>query len=178
MRIFCWLPLMLLGGDVSLRSGPQVNQRPGPYSALVSVGPQRGTQHCFICEAGDKPTVIVFARQLTPALGRLIHQLDKSLQKNQAKDPRGWVTVLAEDQPTQDAKIVDWAKKNATGNVPIAVFEDLGGPPSYLLHRDAEVTVLFSAQQKVARNFVFRAGELKDGQVENLVKSMQGFLAK
>src|SRR4051794_13633154 len=118
------LILPLLAPERPLRSGLQPNQRPTPYSALVSVGKERGQQHCFICEAEDRPVVIVFARSLNDPLGKLLNRLDGLLDKHKDAELRAWTTVIAEDQTAMDAKIVDWSKKHATGNVPIAVFED------------------------------------------------------
>jgi hypothetical protein len=158
--------------DDPCKSGLQPNQRPGPYSALVSVGPQRGTQHCFICEAADRPIVIVFARTLSDPLGKLAHRLDKLMVEHKAVDLRGWVTFLAVDQTALDAHVVQWGQKHATGKVPLAVFEDVVGPPTYLLAREADVTVLLSVKQKVVANFAFRKGELNDAAVEQIVKSV------
>ncbi len=56
--------------DEPCKSGLQPAQRPGPYSSLVAVGPQRGQQHCYVCEAADRPVVIVFARSLSEPLTR------------------------------------------------------------------------------------------------------------
>ena len=61
-------------------SGLAPGQRPGPYSSVVSVGPQRGTSHCFICETADRPMVIVFARQPNDALGKLVRGIDRTLE--------------------------------------------------------------------------------------------------
>src|SRR5262249_56691231 len=85
--------------DEPCKSGPQPNQRPGPYSALVAVGKERGTQHCFICEAADKPIVIVFARTLGDPLGKLVHKLDQALTHPKSPELGAWVTFLADDQP-------------------------------------------------------------------------------
>ena len=46
-------------------SGVQPGNKIGPYSFLVATGPQRGQQTCYVCETGDKPAVVVFARKLT-----------------------------------------------------------------------------------------------------------------
>src|SRR5215468_5720664 len=54
--------LTAAGAQPPLRSGLAPGVRPGPYSALVCTGPERGQQHCYICEAEDRPVVIVFAR--------------------------------------------------------------------------------------------------------------------
>jgi hypothetical protein len=153
-------------------SGPKPGQRPGSYSSLVSVGAQRGQQHCFICETADRPAVIVFARTLGDPLGRLTRGLDKALSDHKDAELRAWVTFLSDDQTALDPRVVEWGKKHALRNVPLAVFEDVVGPPSYLIARDADVTVLLSVKQKVVRNFAFRAGELNDERVAEILKSV------
>jgi hypothetical protein len=154
------------------KSGPAPNQRPGPYSSLVCVGPQRGQQHCYICEAGDRPIVIVFARSLSAPLGTLVKQIDNAVKENKATEMRGWVTFLAEDQTRMDPKIVQWARDHAISTVPCAVFEDTVGPPTYLLAREAEVTVLLSVKQKVVANFAYRAGELNQTAIRDIVTAI------
>jgi len=169
---FFVLSAIIAQADDACKSGPQPNQRPGPYSALVAVGAERGTQHCYICEAADRPIMIVFARSLSDPLGKLVHKLDKLLVDHKAADLKVWVTFLAEDQTAFDPQVVQWGKKHATGKVPMAVFEDVVGPPTYLLHREADVTVLLSVKQKVVANFAFRKGELNDAVIEQIVKSV------
>lgn len=153
-------------------SGLKSGQRPGPYSSLVSVGPQRGQSHCFICETANRPAVIVFARTLSDPLGKLVRGLDKARADHKDADLRAWVTFLSDDQTALDPKVVEWGKKNALRDVPLGVFEDVVGPPSYLLARDADVTVLLSVKQKVVRNFAFRAGELNDERIAEILKAV------
>src|SRR6266446_5545266 len=155
--------LVVLGGlraagmaQEPCRSGIPVGQRPGPYAALVATGTYRGQSHCFVCETADRPAVIIFARSLSEPLGKLTHQLDKALNTYKSADLRAWVTFLGDDQTRLDPKVVQWGQKHATGNVPLAVFEDVAGPPSYRLARDADVTILFSVGQRVVANFAFR----------------------
>src|SRR5438128_10026051 len=81
-----------LSADEPCKSGLQPKQRPGPYSFLVSVGAERGQQHCFTCEAGDKPTIIVFARSFSDSLGKLVHRIDKALTEHKSAELRAWVT--------------------------------------------------------------------------------------
>jgi hypothetical protein len=153
-------------------SGLPPGQRPGPYSAVVCTGPERGKSHCYICETGDRPAVVVFARTLTDPLGKLVSQLDKALAENKPAELRAWVTFLHGDQSAIDGKIVGWGKKHAVRSVPLAVFEDIGGPPSYKLGKDADVTVMLFVKQKVAANFAFRAGELTDEKAAEVFKAL------
>src|SRR5262249_10191894 len=146
-------------------SGLPPGQKPGPYAAVVCTGPQRGQSHCYVCDTGEKPAVVVFARSLSAPLGKLVGQLDKALLDHKDPDLRPWVPFVNEDQASLDAKVVEWGKQNAVRGVSLAVFEDAGGPPSYKLNRDADVTVLLFVKQKVVANFAFRAGELTEEKV-------------
>lgn len=159
------------------QSGPQPGQRTGPYSALVCVGKERGTQHCYICENADKPVVIVFARNFSDPLGKLVHKLDQETKKHKDFELKAWVTFLADNQTALDAKVVAWSKQHATGNIPLAVFEDEGGPPSYLLNRDADVTVLVANKQRVVANFAFREGEFDARAIEAVLRTMPKILS-
>src|ERR1051325_7711474 len=106
---------LAIAAEEPCKSGLPPDKRPGPYAALVSVGRERGQQHCFICEAEDRPIMIVFARSLSDPLGNLVHRMDKLLAEHKAAELRGWVTFLAEDQTALDPQVVQWGQKHATG---------------------------------------------------------------
>ncbi len=163
---------LAVAADAPCVSGPRVGQRPGPYSFVMCTGEQRGKSHCCICETADRPAAIVFARSLSAPLGKLAAGLDKALAEHRKNELRAWITLLHEDQSVLDADVLRWAKKHAVKTTPVGVFEDLDGPPSYRLHRDADVTVLLAVKQKVVANFAFRAGEMKDKQVAEVLRAI------
>jgi hypothetical protein len=158
--------------QMGLRSGLQPGQRPGPYTSIVCSGPQRGTLHCFICETADKPAVIIFARSLSDPLGKLASKLDRAVSEHKAAELRAWITFLAADQTSLDAQVVQWGLKHAVGSVPLGVFEDVVGPPTYRIAREADVTVLLSVQQKVVANYTFRKGDLTDERIEEILRAL------
>ena len=157
-------------------SGLNPGQKPGPYAALVAVGTERGQSHCFICDTAERPAVIVFARHLDDPLAKLVAGIDKALADNKKAELRGWVTFLNDDQTAFDPLVLDWAKKNAIRNVPMAVFEDVNGPPTYRLNRDADVTVLLYTKHKVTQNFAFRNGELTGERIADVLKAIPPLL--
>src|SRR5262245_42794504 len=165
-------PVLAVAGDSPCVSGPRAGQRPGPYSFVLCTGDQRGKSHCYVCETADRPAVIVFARSLSDPLGKLTAGLDKALADHKKADLRAWVTILHEDQSKLDADVLAWVKKHAVKSTPTGVFEDVDGPPSYKLHRDADVTVLLAVKQKVVVNYAFRAGEMKDKQVKEILEAI------
>lgn len=153
-------------------SGTPVGKRPGPYSFLVATGPQRGQQTCYICEQhdGDKPAVVVFARNTTDSLGKLMSKIDAVAIAKKDTGCKAWLTILA-DKADLDS-LAKWTQKQGIKSSPVGVFEDADGPPSYKLHKDAEVTVLIFTKQKVTANFAFRAGELDDKAMDSVLKAM------
>jgi hypothetical protein len=161
---------MAPGLDNPCLSGPTKGQRTGPYAAIISTGPERGRSHCYICETGEKPAVIVFARSLSKELGPLAEKIDKAMAEHKGADLRGWMTILKADQLEFDPQVVSFAKEHALGRLPLGIFEDEGGPPSYRLSRDADITVLVCNKQKVEANFAFRSGELTTARLNEIVK--------
>jgi hypothetical protein len=160
------------------RSGLQPGQRPGPYAFLVAVGPQRGQSHCFICETGDRPAVIVFARSTGDPLARLVGRLSQTVKDHKKAELRSWVTFLSENQPELEPRLVEWGRQHGISNVSLGVFEDLDGPPSYRLSREADVTVLLSVNQRVVANFAFRPGELNDEKVKGILEALPKIVTK
>jgi hypothetical protein len=153
-------------------SGTPVGKRPGPYSFLVATGPQRGQQTCYICEQheGNKPAAVVFARTTSDPLGKLLVKLDAEALAHKDSGCKVWMTLLAE-KADLDA-LAKWAQKQGLKSAPVGAFEDADGPPSYKLHKDADVTVILFTKQKVVANFAFRAGELDDKAIESVLKAV------
>jgi hypothetical protein len=174
-----WLSIVLLAtwaAEGPCVSGPSVGQRPGPYAFVMSTGSERGKSHCYICETADRPMVILFARKLSEPLGKLTEKLDKAVVRHKKDELRSWVTLLADDQNVLDRSIVDWSRKRGLKAIPIGVFEDTVGPPTYKLHADAEITVLLAVKQKVVANFAYREGELTDAQIADILASLPKIL--
>jgi hypothetical protein len=160
----------LLTAAEPLAPGLKEGQRPGPYSSVVSVGEQRGKSHCFICETADRPAVIVFARSLSDQLGKLAVKLDRAVEDNKASELRAWTTFLHADQSALDPQLKQWARTHALRAVPLTVFEDVDGPPSYKLNREADVVVIAYVKQKTVASFAFRPGELTDERIAEILK--------
>jgi hypothetical protein len=160
------------------QSGLQPGQKPGPYTFVVSTGPQRGQLYCYICETADRPAVVVFARSLSEPLAKLARGLDRAMTEHKSAGLRCWVTFLHDDQPALDPKVVQWGQQHAIRSVPLGVFEDANGPPAYRLAREAEVTVLLFVKQKVIANFAFRAGELTDEKVAEVLQTVPKLVEK
>jgi hypothetical protein len=152
-------------------SGPRPGAKAGPYSFNVATGPERGQQTCYVCAAAEKPVVVVFARKLSDPLGKLLTKCDDLLLAKPKDSMRCWMTLLGEQSASLDA-LAKWTKDAGIKKVPVGVFDDPAGPPSYQLNADAEVTVLLWVNRRVVATYAFRAGELND---EAIKKVTEGF---
>lgn len=153
------------------KPGLTVGQRPGPYSFDVSTGPERGRPTCFVCDTADRPGAIVFARSLSLQLGKLLSGLDAAMGKQQQQKDRlqAWMTMLDDGKDDLDGRIVAFSKTHAIRHMPLGAFTDSDGPPAYRLSREADVTVILFVQRKVTASFAFRAGELTDQAIEQIL---------
>jgi hypothetical protein len=174
------LPILLLSilspGPDDLVSGPQVGQKFGPYAFLIATGEKRGTSHCYVCETAADPAVIVFARQNTETLGELLRQLDLGVDKFQKAKLRAWVTFVGMPQPEKEPMLLEWSKKLGLRNVPLGIFEDPVGPPSYKLHANAEVTILLVKQNKVVNNFAYRPAAFTAAESKKVMDALAAML--
>jgi hypothetical protein len=142
-----------------------VGQRPGPYSFLVATGPERGQPTCYVCETAEKPAVIVFTRSVSDAVGQLMLACDEAVAARPKDSMRAWMTVLGEKTIGLD-DLAKWATTQGLKAVPVGIFDDPVGPPSYKLAADADVTVVVFENRKVTANLAFRKGELDDAAVK------------
>jgi hypothetical protein len=175
--ILILLPLPAHAAD-PCKSGLEPGQRPGPYSFVLATGKERGKSFCYICDTADRPAVIVFARAQSDALGKLVAGLDKSVIDHKAAELRSWVTFLSEPSKELEDQIVKWGRTHSVRNVDLGVFEDADGPPSYKIAADADVTVILYVKRKAVADFAFRAGELTEERIAEVLKAVPGVVEK
>jgi hypothetical protein len=155
-----------------VQSGPAIGERPKPFSVIGVTGPQRGQTHCYVCEAEDRPVVIVFARAASVPVGNLVKKLDDALFEHQAASLRSWAVFLAESRGSMEPKIEQLARQHSISSMPLTLVEGRDGPPAYRIHRDAEVTVLLAVKQKLVARHAFKPNELTDAKIAEVMSSL------
>src|SRR5438067_10417001 len=102
---------MFLGAQTGggLKSGPQAGQEvPGPFHPLNVTGESAGKKACLYCSNGGNPVAVVFAREATPAVAKLLKQLDDATIKN-GKANMGSYAVFCSDQDGLDKALTKLA---------------------------------------------------------------------
>ena len=157
---------LLAGGTVT--SGPQVDQKiPGPFKPLNVNGPDAGKNSCLYCRFGSRPVVMIFAREVTPALRTLIQQVEKVTAAH-ADGDMGSCVIVCNETPGIPEMLGEMVRQDQLKNVILAVTKS-SGPESYKLASEAEVTVLLYSHTTVVANHSYRKGELDAKQIETVI---------
>jgi hypothetical protein len=155
--------LPVTAASTALKSGPQLGERPLPFTSNLVTGPYRGKQHCYVCELKDEPAVLVFARHPDDATARLVRELRDAVKTHEKSKLFGWLVFLSGSDTNSEhdfeRQAYDFARKNGATTLPVSVLGDPAGPPGYLIAPDAEVTVVVFRKGKVLYNRAYSARE-------------------
>lgn len=158
-------------GEGTAKSGPQTGEKvPGPFHPLNVTGEKAGKKHCLFCENGPSPVAVVFARDASPEVAKLIKKLDEATAKN--KDAgMGAYAVFTTDKDGLEGKLKEWAGKAGIKHLVLSI-DNPSGPDGYKIAKDAEVTVLLYNDFTVRANHAFKAGELNEKAIDSIVKDV------
>jgi hypothetical protein len=152
-------------------SGPQPGEKvPGPFKPLNVTGPDAGQEECLYCKNGSRPVVMVFTRDLSPAVVALIKKLDEATGAKRDSGLASCVIVLC-DHKDIVPMLAKWAKAEKLDSTVLATYPTKG-PEKYSISPDAAVTVLLYSKQTVKANHTFRTGELKDAGVDAVMADL------
>src|SRR3712207_3755338 len=85
--------------DGPVKSGPQVGQEvPGPFHPVNVTGKAAGKRHCLYCENGGNPVAVVFAREATPQVARLLKQLDEATAKHRDESLGSYAVFCSDNE--------------------------------------------------------------------------------
>jgi hypothetical protein len=159
----------------TLKSGPQVNDDvPGPFHPYNVTGRSAGKKNCLYCQNGANPVAVVFAREVTPEVTKLIKKLDECTAKNSECKMGSYVVFLC-DKEGLDKELKELSDKEKLEHIVLSI-DNPAGPQEYKICKDADVTVLLYTKHIVKSNHAFKKGELKDQDIEAVVKEVPKIL--
>lgn len=158
-----------------LKSGPQAGEKvPGPFHPVNVTGAHKGEKFCLFCVNGENPVAMVFAREHSPELAKLVMKLDAATAKHKDASMGSFVVFLS-DKEGLDKELAEGAAKHKIENTILAI-DNPAGPKAYNVAKDADITVVLYVDRQVKANHSFKKGELKDGDIETIVKDIPKIL--
>ena len=176
-RLFATAAVLALASvslAADLKSGPQENTRlPGPFHPLNVTGENAGKKACLYCENGDRPVAMIFAREVTPALTKLIKEIDSANVKQGEK--MGSFVVFLGDTDSLEKKLKGLAEDTKLKKIVLSI-DNPAGPEKYKVAKEADVTVVLYTDFVVKANYTFKKGELKEKDVATIVGGLKKIL--
>jgi hypothetical protein len=153
-------------------SGPQVEQKvPGPFHPLNVTGDKAGEKNCLYCQNGTNPVAMVFAREVTPEVTKLIRQLDACTCKNDGCSMGSFVVFLSDKEEDLAKQLKEMAKENDLKKIVLSI-DNPAGPKGYKVAREADVTVVLYTNHTVKSNHAFKKGQLSDKDIDGIVSDI------
>jgi hypothetical protein len=115
---------------------------------------------------GNKPVVMIFAREISDPLTGLVKKVDE-VNKEKGSKMGSFVVFLGDDESLEkNAK--ELAKKEKLQKT-VLMLDHPTGPSGFNIAKDAEVTVVLYVGKTVKVNHAYKKGELKAGDIEKVV---------
>lgn len=171
--------VLVAGEPVSeLVSGRATGERVPQFFVRAVTGPLMNKSVCYVCRNGDRPVVMVFFRDVIEGVPKLLKELDTYIDQQRAVGLRGFAVLLSENQRNAVSQLQTLSFDHQL-SLPLAVAStQLDAPSSQNLHPDAAVTVVLYHDQTVVKSHAFRASEINDDRIAEMMSSVKALAAK
>jgi len=153
-----------------------IGSRVGAFYVTDVTGPSAGEKLCYRCRYGGKPVVSLFVREVTPAVAKLVKEVDTQVGAHQDAGMRAFVVLLSENPEADAAKLKALAAEHGIQHTPLTTFDGAAGPEGYKVGKEAAVTVMMWTNSELKVNDAFRAGELAEGKIPGVVGKTSAIL--
>jgi len=171
--------VFLIGGFASAqapwRSGPQPRDEIlTAFRPLNINGEYANEPHCLVCENGLNPVVMIFARDLSEPLLKLVTLLEAATAKHRTQNLGAFVVFLKDSEPFRGQ--LDQVARTKRLKYTILSIEDPDLLEDYKVAKDAEVTVVLYTRSVVQANHAFKRGGLDDRAINAILADLPKIL--
>jgi hypothetical protein len=117
---------------------------------------------------------MIFAREISDSLTSLVKKIDAETAKNKSANMGSFVVFLSDDEKLSD-RLKTLATKESIKTCIFAV-DNVAGPKSYEVAKDADVTVVLYNKQKVVANHSYKKGELNAKAIATIISEIPQIL--
>jgi hypothetical protein len=153
-----------------IKSGPQVGAKvPGAFEPFNVTGTNAGEECCLFCKFGVDPTVMIFAKEMSEPLTRLLKTVD-DLNIKFKKADLGSCAIFCDKGTKVRGDLKTLADKQGFKEIILGTMEQ--PPKAYAINNDADVTVIVYVGAAVKANHAFRKGELDANAIEAITSDV------
>ena len=146
-----------------MTSGLEIGDFPKAFYVTDVTGPAAGNgKLCYRCRYGAQPVVTIFTRTMDETVAKLVKEIDTLVGKNREGRMAAFVVLLTDDPSAEEGNLKKLAEAQGILHTPLTVFDNLLGPNSYRLSKEADVTVLMWVDDEVKVNHAFKIADLNE----------------
>lgn len=154
-------------------SGREIGELIPTFYTRAVTGPLMNRSVCYVCRNGQRPVVMVFLRKLGKECQPLLKQVDKLVDDHRGQGLRSFGVYLSED-PSEAISPVQTFSFNHKITLPLTVASNtVAQPHCQNLNEEADVTVVLYQKRRVVSRFAYRAGQMKEPQIEEIADSIK-----
>lgn len=175
-------PLLLLafGASVAnggeLTSGRDVGDTIPEFYGRVVTGPLMNKSICFVCRNGPRPVVMIFVREMTPEVQRLMRNVDRIVDRFRGDGLRSFGVWLSEHPSQRDVSRVQTFAFDGRVDLPMMIApEDVASSVQQNVHADAAVTIVCYHNRRAVTRMALRADELDVEHLRSALKRVLRF---
>lgn len=163
-----------VGAEDRLKSGLQPGEElTGLFEPLNVTGPHAGEPHCLVCENGANPVAMIFARELSEPVVKLMAKIDTATGKHRDQDMGSFVVFLSDDERLK-GKLEEVARKHKLAHLVLAIAP--AGPDGFKVAEKAAVTVVLYENHQVKANHTFTRGQLSNKGIDAILADVPKIL--
>jgi hypothetical protein len=164
--------------EKALKSGPQVDEElAGPFSPLNINGKKAGDKNCLYCSNGANPVAMIFAREPSEELTKLVKKLDAACEKHKEAKLGSFIVFCAKSDEDLETKLKKCAKDCDLKHVVLSI-DNPAGPEGYKVAKEADITVVLYVKRTAKANWAFKKGEFKEKHIDTVVDGLSKILPK
>jgi hypothetical protein len=173
--LLAWLWAGSLIAAEPVRSGLQPGEEIGStFEPLNVTGPHAGEPHCLVCENGLSPVVMLFAREPSEPLMRLLAQVDAATARHRAQEMGSFVVFL-NDRQELPQQLQEAARKHSLKHLIVSI-DQPAGPEGFKVSPQADITVVLYSEHVVKANHAFGKGELTPKAIDGILADLPKIL--
>src|SRR5262249_26343557 len=135
------------------------------FNSLICSGPDAGKRHSLVNSHGANPVGMIFARDVSDDLLRLVRKMDEASVKNARANLGCFVVVCSEDAKMEE-KLREAAKTLGLKKCVLTLYPNKAGPNGYNLHPDADITVVLYVKRNTGAVYAFKKGEMTPADID------------
>jgi len=142
-------------------------------------GPHAGKARSLICDLAGRPAVLIYADEIEPHLITLLKKLDGVAEGAKEQKMKSSLILLTSREDDQESVRALGQKEKLEATILATTprqrnspyFGIWPRPRPYYPHEEAAVTVILLQRLQVHSSYAFRKGELKDKELDAIVKA-------